>query len=62
LSRLFFPVSGKFDFGETLCSANSFVNLSIWLEHIIMFGLLKIDKVNVTQSLFFLQVLDSDLD
>lgn len=36
---------GYWDLNETLCSLNSIVNVAFWLQHIVMFALLKVDRV-----------------
>ena len=37
--------SGIWDFGSTACIINSIINVSIWFQHIVMFAMLKIDRV-----------------
>ncbi|TRY61871.1 hypothetical protein TCAL_08472 [Tigriopus californicus] len=36
---------GIWDFGPAICTANSIINITLWLQHIIMFGMLKVDRV-----------------
>ena len=36
---------GRWDFGESLCALNSIINVAFWLQHIVMFAMLKIDRV-----------------
>jgi len=43
---------GVWDFGAAMCKANSTVNIALWFQHILMFAMLKIDRVLV--SLFFI--------
>jgi hypothetical protein len=38
-------VKGQWDFGHTICTANSIVNVALWFQHIVMFAMLKIDRV-----------------
>ena len=42
---MYFAITGGFDFGLDGCWLNSLVNLSVWVQHIIMFALLKADKI-----------------
>ena len=36
---------GQWDFGEAMCMVNSVVNVALWFQHIVMFAMLKIDRV-----------------
>ena len=36
---------GHWDFGDAMCKANSVVNVALWVQHIVMFAMLKIDRV-----------------
>jgi len=36
---------GQWDFGDAMCTANSIVNVALWFQHIVMFAMLKIDRV-----------------
>ncbi|XP_043197799.1 trace amine-associated receptor 13c-like [Amphibalanus amphitrite] len=38
-------MQGEWTFGEVICSLNSIINVLLWLQHIIMFIMLKIDRV-----------------
>ncbi|XP_037086143.1 octopamine receptor-like, partial [Pollicipes pollicipes] len=38
-------MQGEWTFGEIVCSINSIINVLLWLQHIIMFIMLKIDRV-----------------
>ena len=37
--------SGQWDFSQGLCKLNSIINIGIWMEHILMFAFLRLDKV-----------------
>ena len=39
---------GQWDFSSNICKLNSIINIGIWMEHIIMFALLKADKILAT--------------
>jgi len=41
---------GVWDFGAAMCKANSTVNIALWFQHILMFAMLKIDRVLVSLS------------
>ena len=41
-------LSGQWDFTSGFCKLNSIINIAIWMEHIIMFILLKVDKFMAT--------------
>ena len=34
---------GRFDFGDTVCTANAVINVAIWFQHIVMFAMLKVN-------------------
>jgi hypothetical protein len=34
---------GRFDFGDTVCTANAIINVAIWFQHIVMFAMLKVN-------------------
>ena len=36
-----FAISGQWDFGGAWCKVNSIINIGIWIEHIILFAILK---------------------
>ena len=38
-------IKGQWDFPTTFCAANSIVNVALWFQHIVMFAMLKIDRV-----------------
>ncbi len=38
-------IKGEWDFGDAMCTVNSIVNVALWLQHIVMFAMLKIDRV-----------------
>ena len=37
--------SGHWSLGPNLCYINSFVTMVIWMEHMLMFAILKVDKM-----------------
>ncbi len=39
---------GRWDFGSAVCKANSTLNIALWLQHFIMFALLKVDRSMAT--------------
>jgi hypothetical protein len=36
---------GKWDFDSAWCTANGIINITLWLQHILMFAMLKVDRV-----------------
>ena len=38
-------IKGHWDFPDNFCAANSIVNVALWFQHIVMFAMLKIDRV-----------------
>ena len=46
--------SGRWDFSPSFCRLNSIINIGIWMEHLIMFALL---KVFVTTHLIIISLL-----
>ena len=44
-SSLMSPYSGHWSLGPNLCYINSFVTMVIWMEHMLMFAILKVDKM-----------------
>lgn len=44
-SPLAATIKGQWDFGVGWCKVNSIINIGIWIEHLIMFALLKVDKI-----------------
>nr|XP_040565037.1 pinopsin-like [Lepeophtheirus salmonis]XP_040565038.1 pinopsin-like [Lepeophtheirus salmonis] len=38
-------IKGVWDFGSTVCAINSVVNVTVWFQHLALFGMLKIDRV-----------------
>ena len=41
-------IQGQWSLTDNMCFVNSFITLLIWMEHMIMFALLKVDKVLVS--------------
>ena len=48
LSRQFYTHSGHWSLGPHLCYINSFITMVIWMEHMIMFAMLKVDKMLIS--------------
>ena len=44
----FILLSGQWDFSSKFFNLNSIINIGIWMEHIIMFALVKVDKILAT--------------
>ena len=44
---------GRFDFGDTVCTANAVINVAIWFQHIVMFAMLKVNFSSGQQSKIF---------
>ena len=40
--------SGHWSLGPNLCYINSLVTMVIWMEHMIMFAMLKVDKMLIS--------------
>ena len=40
--------SGYWSLGPHLCYINSFITMVIWMEHMIMFAMLKVDKMLIS--------------
>ena len=40
--------SGHWSLGPNLCYINSFITMVIWMEHMIMFAMLKVDKMLIS--------------
>ena len=45
-----FPLPGQWDFGHSLCKLNSIINIGIWVEHIILFAILKVSSHHLKVS------------
>ena len=41
---------GRFDFGDTVCTANAIINVAIWFQHIVMFAMLKVNFSSSQQN------------
>ena len=43
--NLVYLCSGKWEFSSNICNTNSIVNLVIWIEHMIIFAMMRLDKI-----------------
>ena len=43
-NRVYF-CPGKWEFSSSICNTNSIVNLVIWIEHMIIFAMMRLDKI-----------------
>ena len=47
---------GRFDFGDTVCTANAVINVAIWFQHIVMFAMLKVNFSSGQRNLHQLEL------